>query len=257
MEWSIQHIAAASGVTSRTLRHYDQIGLLRPARVGENGYRYYDEASLVRLQRLLLLRGLGLSLPAIAQVLDGERSDEAALAAHLAQLETEAARVQAQIRSVGATIDALQKGDTLMPEKMFHGFDPEQYRDEVGERWGSETADRSAAWWKALGASGQHDFMALHQGLQDDYDAALRAGAAPDSARVQEIAERHVAWITAGWQGKRPTVAELMGLGEMYVTDPRFASHYTRADPRGAEFVRDALREFAQQDPAEGGVLAN
>ena len=72
MDWSVQQIARIAGTTSRTLRHYDDIGLLKPSRTGDNGYRFYDQASLVRLQRILLLRDLGLGLPAIAEVLDHE-----------------------------------------------------------------------------------------------------------------------------------------------------------------------------------------
>ena len=76
MEWSVQQIARNAGTTSRTLRHYDDIGLLKPSRTGDNGYRFYDQASLVRLQRILLLRDLGLGLPAIAEVLDHEPDAE-------------------------------------------------------------------------------------------------------------------------------------------------------------------------------------
>ena len=83
MDWSIQEIAKLAGTTSRTLRHYDDIGLLTPARIGSNGYRYYDEPALVRLQRILLLRDLGLGLPVIAEVLDREESAPHALRSHL------------------------------------------------------------------------------------------------------------------------------------------------------------------------------
>lgn len=251
MEWSIQQIASAAGVTSRTLRHYDQIGLLVPASVGPNGYRYYDTASLVRLQRILLLRELGLGLPAIADVLDGQVSDEVALTAHVRWLEQEGARIQDQILAVNATIHALQKDEAIMPEQMFHGFDPSQYRDEVIEHWGAEAAASSEEWWTKLGGAGQQEFMVLHQALQDDYDAALLAGELPTGALVQAIAARHAAWIAAGWQGRRPDAVALRGLADMYVSDPRFAKNYTRVDPSGAEFVRDALHAYAAALPAE------
>ena len=79
MDWSVQQIAKLAGTTGRTLRHYDDIGLLRPSRTGNNGYRYYGQESLVRLQRILLLRDLGLGLPAIADVLGNEADAEQAL----------------------------------------------------------------------------------------------------------------------------------------------------------------------------------
>jgi len=82
-EWSIQDLARAAGTTSRTLRHYGQLGLLPPSRIGANGYRYYDQDSLLRLQRILLLRELGLGLPVIAEVLAGEQDTAAALRTHL------------------------------------------------------------------------------------------------------------------------------------------------------------------------------
>jgi DNA-binding transcriptional MerR regulator len=84
MDWSIQEIAKLAGTTSRTLRHYDDVGLLPPSRIGGNGYRYYDRAALVRLQRILLLREFGLGLPAIAEVLDGQSDQTRALSGHLA-----------------------------------------------------------------------------------------------------------------------------------------------------------------------------
>ena len=122
MEWSIQDIARAAGTTSRTLRHYDAVGLLAPSRVGSNGYRYYDSAALVRLQRILLLRELGLGLPAIASVLDGERDSVVALSTHLSLLEQEQQRIGRQIDSVRTTLRKLKGGEPLMAEEVFDGF---------------------------------------------------------------------------------------------------------------------------------------
>lgn len=98
MERSIQDVARLTGTTSRTLRHYDSVGLVAPSRIAANGYRYYDEHALVRLQRVLLLRQLGLGLPAIGEVLDGETDAVAALRGHLARLQDEADRIGRQQR---------------------------------------------------------------------------------------------------------------------------------------------------------------
>ena len=95
-DWSIQEIARLAGTTSRTLRHYDDVGLLPPSRIAHNGYRHYDEAALVRLQRILLLRELGLGLPQIAEVLNpvnARQSEESALETHLALLREEQNRL--------------------------------------------------------------------------------------------------------------------------------------------------------------------
>src|SRR6478609_5614344 len=95
-EWSIQDLAKAAGTTSRTLRHYGELGLLTPTRVGTNGYRYYGQESLVRLQRILLLRELGLGLPAIGEVLAGEKDAAGALSSHIERLRQERERLARQ-----------------------------------------------------------------------------------------------------------------------------------------------------------------
>ena len=89
MAWSIVEVARMAGVSSRTLRHYDSIGLLPPAFVGANGYRYYEREQLHRLQQILLLRELELGLPQIARILDGQQDRIAALRAHQRWLEEE------------------------------------------------------------------------------------------------------------------------------------------------------------------------
>src|SRR5690606_29959537 len=150
MDWSIQEIARLTGTTSRALRHYDDIGLLTPSRVARNGYRHYDEAALLRLQRILLLRELGLGLTQIADVIDRETSEASALESHLAWLRQEQERLTRQIASVESTITALKGGEDLMAENMFDGFDHTRYREEVEERWGAKAYAESDRWWRGM-----------------------------------------------------------------------------------------------------------
>lgn len=252
MDWSVQQIAKYAGTTSRTLRHYDDIGLLKPTRVGANGYRYYDQAALVRLQRILLLRGLGLGLPAVADVMGRESDPEKALGRHLEWLRQEQDRLARQIASVQQTIAALKEGGEIMAEKMFDGFDHTQYRDEVEERWGKEAYATSDAWWRGMGAAQQAAWKQRAQQLGADWLAAAGSGLAADSEPAQELARRHVEWLTgipgtpaaasAGGSGT-DLKGYVTGLGEMYVADPRFAANY--GGEAGAAFVRDALRIYA------------
>ncbi|MEO7349966.1 MAG: MerR family transcriptional regulator, partial [Terrimesophilobacter sp.] len=136
MQWSIQEIARLSGTTSRTLRHYDEIGLLKPSSFGNNGYRRYDRDALAKLQRILLLRELGLGLPAIAEVLAGQAHDADALLTHLHWLQREKERLDRQIGAVETPIRKFESKEQLMAEEMFDGFDHTQYKEEVEERWG-------------------------------------------------------------------------------------------------------------------------
>lgn len=272
-DWSIQEIARLTGTTSRTLRHYDDIGLLPPTRVASNGYRHYDQGALLRLQRILLLRELGLGLPAIAEavgeVAEGSgppRSaniaiEAAALEKHLALLRAEQTRLARQIASVENTITTLREGEDLMPENMFDGFDHTQYQDEVETRWGTKAYADGDRWWRGLSAEEKAAWKQRVVDLGADWIALAEAGADPASPEAQDVARRHVEWLTGipgtpayGAAGDRK--AYVIGLGEMYVADPRFGANYaTDADragtergatgTAGAEFVRDALRIYA------------
>ncbi len=274
VEYSIQETARAAGVTSRTLRHYDDIGLVTPSRVGGNGYRYYDDRSLVRLQRVLLLRELGLGLEAIGQVLaaqDAQSADPAGdpaaaeagiLTAHLDLLRQEQGRIAAQIGSVERTIAALRRslsGETshateredLMSENMFEGFDHTQYREEVEQRWGADAYAKSDRWWRGLGEEGRAEWQRRVAQLSADWSAAAERGEDPESPAAQDLARRHVEWLrgapgTPAAEAGGDVAGYVLGLAEMYVADERFAANYGGVE--GAAFVRDSLRAYVERE---------
>ncbi len=252
MEASIQEVARLAGTTSRTLRHYDAVGLLPPTRIGHQGYRYYDAAALVRLQRILLLRDLGLGLDQIRQVLDAQTDEATALRAHLAWLEEETDRLSRLRATVERTITALEKGTELMPDDMLDGFDHTKYRDEVTQRWGADAYAAGDAWWRGMTDAERTGWKQRQTALAADWTAAAAAGTDPASDEAQALAARHVAWLAdipgTPKDGGRPPVAYVLGLGDMYVADPRFAANYGGVD--GATFVRDALRLWAESHRA-------
>lgn len=246
MDWSIQEIARHAGTTSRALRHYGDIGLLAPSRIGPNGYRYYDEDALVRLQRILLLRDLGLGLPAIADVLTRSVDQTGALRTHLDWLRREQDRLTLQIAAVEDTLNKLEGGEQLMAENMFDGFDHTQYKDEVEERWGKDAYARSDSWWRSMTDSEKAEWKARAATLGSDWISAAESGIAPDSDEAQAIARRHVEWLAA-IPGTPGAVKEYVtGLGEMYVADERFGANY--GGLKGAEFVRDTLVVYAERN---------
>lgn len=250
MEWSIREIAALAGTTSRTLRHYDAIGLLHPSRIGANGYRYYDEEALVRLQRILLLRQLGMGLDAIAKVLEGGRDHVQALARHLEELRRERRRLDDLIRSVETTIRKLKQGEPLMPEEMLNGFDPAKYRDEVIERWGREAYEQGDRWWRGMTSEERAAWTANTTALQEDWRRLAASGADPAGEQAQSLARRHAQWLTGipgtPAAGKGPSKEYFLGLAEMYVADERFARSYGGGE--GATFVREAMRIYAERN---------
>lgn len=249
-EWSIQEVARLAGTTSRTLRHYDAIGLLTPSRTAGSGQRFYDRQALVRLQRILVLRGLGVGLERIGEVLDRGDDLVEALGEHLAALEDQQEQVARRIRAVRATRESLRKGEGIMAEEMFDGFDHTQYRDEVVERWGKQAWQDSDRWWREASPEERADRTAQVEALNADWTAAAASGTDPAGPEARALAERHVAWLRsvpgtpAATGDPAATRAYVTGLAQMYVADPRFSANY--GGRAGAEFVRDALAGWAR-----------
>jgi DNA-binding transcriptional MerR regulator len=244
--WSIAEVARMSKITARTLRHYDAIGLLPPAETGPGGVRRYGRAELLRLQRILLLRDLGLGLDAVAEVLaqQTDRTEARILADHRAWLLAESERLARLAATVQRTIDGLQEGADMTDVELFDGFDPSRYEAEVEQRWPQQAAEarrRTAGWTK-------DDFeRAAREGVESARSfAALHAeGLAADDPRVQEAVAKHYEDVCRFWT---PTAEAYRGLGEMYVADERFRQYYDKHGEGTSEFLRDAIVAYAQRE---------
>ena len=254
-DWSIQEIARIANTTSRTLRHYDEVGLVPPTRVGDNGYRYYDRAALVRLQRVLMLREMGLGIPAIAEMLADQADDIRALESHLVWLQESQDRIARQMASVRKTIDQLTGKEQIMaqemPHAMFDGFDHTLFKEEVEQKWGREAYDRGDSWWRGKTDAEKAEWKAAQSALQSDWIAAADRGEDPAGQEAQTLARRQFDALAAvpgtpGYSTGGPTKAYFIGLGELYVEDPRFAKNYGGAEK--AAFVRDAMRAYAERE---------
>jgi DNA-binding transcriptional MerR regulator len=248
MEWSIQDIARAAGTTSRTLRHYGELGLLVPSRIGRNGYRYYDQDCLVRLQRILLLRELGLGLPAIAELLAGQQDTAFALRSHLKLLEQERERLGRQIESVKTTLRKTEGGEQLMAQEVFDGFDHTQYEQEITDRWGRDAYEKGDRWWRSLSDAEKKAFQQQQLDIAIAFGEAHLAGRSADSDEVQAITQRLFDWLSIT---TTPTKDYFIGLGEMYVADPRFTANYDHHGTGTAAFVRDAMKVYAERQLSE------
>lgn len=236
-------------VSSRTLRHYDHIGLLRPSRVGHGGIRWYTRSDLLRLQHILLLRELGLGLDDIAAVLDGDTDEVAALDHHRRRLLAEADRLLRLADTVERSIDERRGGTPMPANDIFTGFQEDPYAAEARERWGG-TAERSrqraAGWDQATAERTQAEGDAVHRELAE----LLRAGRPADDTSVQELVARHHAWVSRFWAPDREAY---LGLGRMYVDDERFAAFYDVIEPGLATYLRDAIEHWAPAHLRESG----
>ena len=239
MTYTIKQIADLAGVTTRTLRYYDEIGLLSPSDTGDNGYRYYDQASLLQLQQILFFRELDVPLKEIQRILKRPDFDlVTSLEEHRRSLQTRAERLHILIGTVDETIATIQ-GEWIMSDKdIFEGFDQSQYEEEVKQRWGdtSQYAESQKKWGSYTEAQKQE----IKETMGDIHIRMVgTAGMSPDDPSVQQAVGEFHKFLNQSFYA---CDAEFMrNLSNMWVEDPRFAANYENIREGGAIFVRDAV----------------
>ena len=247
MEYSIQELSRLSGVTTRTLRWYDQIGLLKPSRVAESGYRYYGRAEVDRLQDILYYRALGVELAQIKECLDDPSFDRlAALRNHLAALEAEQKRLEQLIQSVKDTIGAEVRKKFMSDEQKFEAFkqravahNEEAYGAEIRAKYGDKEVDEANAAVMNLTQEQYREWKDLGQEIQERLEAAVEGNMSPESVEGKELCVLHRRWLTI--TGNRYDPARHRGIAELYVMDERFTAYYDKQVPGCARFLRDAV----------------
>jgi DNA-binding transcriptional MerR regulator len=254
--YTVKEVAKLSGVTVRALHHYDQVGLLKPAQVGENGYRYYGREELLRLQQILFHRELELPLEAIIEVLDQPEFDRLeALRRHRKTLSEKAVRYRRLIRTLDQTLAALEGETDMKDEDLYQGFAPEkqaEYEAEIIERFGegaraSIEASKQAVkgWSKADWERRGREYGEVETAM----GKALANGLPADSEEVRALIRRHHAWVGAMWN-RTPSRQAYAGLGRLYTDHPDFRARYEAVQPGLAEFLAEAMRSFAERELA-------
>jgi DNA-binding transcriptional MerR regulator len=246
--WSTAQVARMSKVTSRTLRHYDEIGLLRPAEVAGSGMRFYEREQLLRLQQILVLRELGLSLEAISTIVNGGGDRVEQLRRHHRWLTEERDRYDQLARTVAATIEELDGGEEMRTEELFDNFDAgrqARYEAELVDRYGDDAAanirqsKRSMAGWSKVDAA---RIQTEWTGFAPRLVELIEAGAAPGDESVQQIIAEHYRWVCNFWTPNRESYP---GLGNLYADSPEFRAQFDAGHPRLAEFLRDGMTAYA------------
>ena len=249
--WTVSQLARLSGTSVRTLHHYDEIGLLKPASVGENGYRYYGREELLRLQSILVHREFGIALGDIGALLDSAGFDRLeALRAQRGRIEAEAERYRRLARTIDRTIAELEGRDTVMDKQLYEGFSPEkqaEYEAWIIDKYGEQARPRIEAGREAMKAMSpdQHqDWMAEVAELEGDLARAMGEGMAADSAALDPILARHHAWVGKTWKTP-PTAAAYAGLAELYSSNPDFRARYEGIRPGFADWMAAAMKAYA------------
>jgi DNA-binding transcriptional MerR regulator len=249
MDWSIAEVARMSGLTSRTLRHYDDIGLLRPAFVAANGYRHYGEEELLRLQQILVLRELGVGLPEIGRILDEQTDRVEALREHHKRLLAERDRLGTLATTVARTIRELEgpghdEGGAVQinrPENLFEGFDSSRYDDEARERWPEQFAESQ----RRAAAMTPEDMERIQKETTANMirmAELMAAGTPVEDEAVQDAVHEHYVGLCRWWT---PNAEAYVCVGRMYVDDERFTATYDKIAVGLAAYYRDAIAHYA------------
>lgn len=242
---TVGEVADLAHVSVRTLHHYDEIGLLRPGRRTDAGYRLYGPAELARLHEVLLFRELGLSLTDIAAVLEEPPPARArALLTHRQALEHRHRRTGAVLRAVDRAIEILEKGEKMSDTELFDGFedfDHARHAEEAEERWGDTDAYRQSM--RRTKRYTRADWAAVKQEADDimkRFVALMESGARAESEEAMALAEDHRRHIGARFYDCPPLMHA--GLADMYEADPRFGEHFEKYAEGLTAFVSAAIR---------------
>lgn len=244
--YSVKQLAAAAGVSARTLHYYDEIGLLRPSRNPENGYRVYQAEALLRLQQILFLRELDLSLEEIQQILDNPSFDLLpALEHHRQALLDRRRRLDQLVQTVESTIQHLKGNIDMDANDLYKGFSPEQelaYAEEAQRRWGEKNVKESQKRWGSYTPEKKQRILAEGGEIYQAIAAAIPHG--PASPQAQDGIAR---WHQNLRYFYEPTKEILQGLGDLYNDDPDFNAFFQRIHPELAGFMRQAIQIYCSK----------
>ncbi|ETK36951.1 MerR family transcriptional regulator [Microbispora sp. ATCC PTA-5024] len=247
MEYSISQVARMAGVSSRTLRHYHDIGLLAPSRVSGNGYRWYGRRELLRLQRVLLLRGLGMPLEAVARTLDGETDELTALRRHREQVAAERERLDQVLSTIDRTIAALSGRAPIGDEEFFTGLAEarNRFREDLAIRYGDGAGGHLSAAGQATSGWTREDYeRAAERGrrLFASMSRARERGVAPGDPEALDLVSEHHQAICALWPAD---AAAYHALGDLVLDNPEQRAMVANVDPLLPPWLAEAVRAYA------------
>ena len=254
MEYTVNKLAGISGVSTRTLRYYDEIGLLKPAKIRSNGYRIYGKAEVDKLQQILFYREMGISLGEINKLLSESNGDRIeALENHRKALCSKKERIETLIETVDKTIRSM-KGEIKMKDyEKFEGFkrnlvdeNEQKYGNEIRSKYGDKAVDASNGKVMKMTNEQYADAQRLSTEINETLAVAMDSGD-PAGELAQRACHLHRQWICMFWGEGMYTKEAHRGLGQMYVEDERFKVYYDSIAEGCAEFLSKALDAYCAE----------
>ncbi len=248
--YTVGEVAKLSGVSVRTLHHYDELDLLTPAGRSAAGYRLYSADDLRRLQQILFYRELEFSLEEIAAMLADPAADtDDHLRRQHRLVRERQARNADLLTAIEKEMEARKMGISLTPEEQFELFgthDLEEHLAEAEAKWGEtemwkESQRRSAKYTKQDWVEIKAEADAITAG----FIAALRAGEPATGTVAMDLAEQHRQHLARWFFDCDPAMHR--GLGDLYVSDERYLAEYDKLQPGISQYVRDAIHANADR----------
>lgn len=247
MEYTIKKLSDIAGISTRTLRYYDKLGLLKPLRTDHNGYRIYGPDEVDALQQILFYRELGMKLSDIKEaVSDPGFQRGRALEEHLKELMRQRSRLDLLIKNVKKTIKK-EEGDYVMTDKeKFEGLkrqmikeNEEKYGAEIREKYGKETVEESNKLMESMTEENYEKMKATGTELKKLLETAAENNEAPDGETGRRAAVLHKQWLSYTW--KQYSYSAHRGLVQMYLADERFKQYYDANVSGCAQFLKEAV----------------
>ncbi|MBY6035815.1 MerR family transcriptional regulator [Fictibacillus nanhaiensis] len=249
MEYTVQKLALLAGVSTRTLRYYDTIGILKPAKMNSSGYRIYGQAEVDRLQQILFYKELGFNLVKIKEIITSPAFNAViALKEHREQLLSKRSQIDQLIHNVEKTIASNEGRMKMTNQEKFEGFkqklirdNEKKYGNEIREKYGDDIVDQSNQKFLDMTKEKHDELSKLTEELNTTLEAAYKTGD-PSSDIAQKTADLHKQWLMYYW--KEYNEEAHSGLADMYVDDDRFTAYYDKNQPGTAKFLRDAIHIY-------------
>ncbi|MDV3429668.1 MAG: MerR family transcriptional regulator [Bacillota bacterium] len=249
MEYTVQKLSRIAGVSTRTLRYYDEIGILKPARISSSGYRIYGETQVDILQQILFYRELGVSLDSIKELVTNPSFNRSqALMQHHEKLLRKKEQLEMLIANVEKTMANSEGRISMSDKEKFEGFkqkmideNESKYGEEIRKKYGDKKINDSNKKMKNMTKEQYEELQKLSNELNETIKLAFENGD-PAAEIAQKACELHKKWLMYFWSEYSKEAH--MGLAEMYVQDERFTKYYDKIAPGCAVFLRDAMRIY-------------
>lgn len=252
MEYGIKELSVLAGVSARTLRYYDEIGILKPHRISESGYRYYGRKEVEMLQQILFYKERGLRLEQISDILYQKEFDALpALYSHLLELQNQKQRIESLIHLVEKTIRSMKGEEIMSDQEKFEAFKQQvidknemEFGKEVREKYGDEEVNEANRKMLNMTEEQYEQFKEVENKVKDCLKEAVKTGQKPESEAGKEIAFLHKEWLSFTWKSYHAQAH--IGLAQMYVADERFKKYYDEEVEGCAEFLSNAIQFWMQ-----------